>query len=229
MTPGGSTFTARLGGTLPNSHDPWFRPIDLLTGPDGSVHVVDRHGKRAGDLDQRDNWVKTNGRIFKISYKNPEPVKAFDLSTWSSKDLSGLRTSGNDWRPDMAKRILAERADQTVVPKLKSLLDQDRDETPAMRDLWAFDICGGLDDETALRLLDHPVAGARRRVARLLGDRSDNPNDALRDRLVKPAGEDGDPPVRSQLAADSRRTRRPPPWLTASAERSSCPRTRCSR
>ncbi|MEO6808040.1 MAG: PVC-type heme-binding CxxCH protein, partial [Isosphaeraceae bacterium] len=189
LTPKGSTFTAKLGGTLLDSHDPWFRPIDLLTGPDGSVYVVDWYDKRASHLDPRDNWDKTNGRIYKISYGKPEHVKLFDLSAWSSDDLVGLRTSGNDWWPDMARRILAERVDKAVVPKLKTLLSKDRDEPTAMRDLWTLDVCGGLDDATTLRLLDHPVSGVRRWVARRLGDQGDNPNIALRDRLIRLAKE----------------------------------------
>ncbi len=37
----GSTFAGRHGGTLIEARDRWFRPIDILAGPDAAVYVVD--------------------------------------------------------------------------------------------------------------------------------------------------------------------------------------------
>ena len=77
----GSTFAGRHGGTLIDARDRWFRPIDLLAGPDAAVYVVDWYDKRAAHLDPRDTWDRTNGRIYRVVYgdrrKRAEP---FDLS-----------------------------------------------------------------------------------------------------------------------------------------------------
>jgi putative membrane-bound dehydrogenase-like protein len=62
----GSTFKARHGGDLLVAHDTWFRPIDLLTGPDGAVYVADWYDKRANHVDPVDNWDRSNGRVYKI-------------------------------------------------------------------------------------------------------------------------------------------------------------------
>ena len=97
-----------------------------------------------------------------------------------------------------------------VVPDLKRLLAADRDETVALRDLWALHVSGGLDDATAMGLLDHPVAGVRRWTIRLLGD------DHRMNR--EPAGQAGRPggrrarrhgprPARLELPAMGRRRR----------------------
>ena len=45
---------------------------------------------------------------------------------------------------------------------LKGLLKSDRDETVALRDLWALHVSGGPDDATAMGLPGHPIAGVRR-------------------------------------------------------------------
>ena len=204
LKPKGSTFTATHGGTLIDAHDTWFRPIDLFLGPDASVYVVDWYDKRATHLDPRDNWDKTNGRIYRVVYGARREVASFDLAQKSSEELVALRTSTNDWYATTARRLLAERRDPSVIPLLKSHLQADRDEPVALRDLWALHVSGGLDDSTALGLLEHPVAGVRRWTVRLLGD-DRRMNASLRASLVELARSDPDPLVRSQLAASCQR------------------------
>jgi putative membrane-bound dehydrogenase-like protein len=200
----GSTFAGRHGGTLIDARDRWFRPIDLLTGPDAAVYVVDWYDRRAAHLDPRDTWDRTNGRIYRVAYGARRRVAPFDLSKRASAELVGLRTCANDWFPAEARRILAERRDPSIVPELKRLLSVDRDETIALRDLWALNVSGGLDDATALCLLDHPVAGVRRWTIRLLGD-DHRINPALRAKLVALATAEPDAMVRSQLASSCQR------------------------
>ena len=204
LAPKGSTFTAKHSGTLIDARDNWFRPIDLQVGPDGCVYVVDWYDKRASHLDPRDNWDKTNGRIYRVVYQDRKKVPPFDLSALSNDQLVAYRTTANDWYAAQARRILSERRDASIAPSLKALLAADRDETVALRDLWALNASGGLDDSTALGLLEHPVAGVRRWTVRLLGDdRRMNPS--LHATLVQLASSDPDPLVRSQLAASCQR------------------------
>ena len=112
----GSTFSGRHGGTLIDARDRWFRPIDLLTGPDAAVYVVDWYDKRAAHLDPRDTWDRTNGRIYRVVYGERRRVPAFDLAKRSSAELVGLRNSTNDWFAAEARRILAERHDPRSFP-----------------------------------------------------------------------------------------------------------------
>ncbi len=132
----GSTFTGRHGGTLIDARDRWFRPIDLLVGPDAAVYVVDWYDKRAAHLDPRDTWDRTNGRIYRVVYGDRRKVTPFDLAKRSSDELVSLRESTNDWWAVEARRMLAERRDPAVIPRLKSLLHDDRETTIALRDLW---------------------------------------------------------------------------------------------
>jgi putative membrane-bound dehydrogenase-like protein len=200
----GSTFAGRHGGTLIDAHDRWFRPIDLLAGPDAAVYVVDWYDKRAAHLDPRDTWDRTNGRIYRVVYGDRRKVPPFDLAKHSSAELVALRQSTNDWFAVEARRILAERRDPSVIPGLRSSLRDDRDETLALRDLWALRASGGLDDGTAAELLRHPIAGVRRWTIRLLGD-DHRMNSELRSRLIGLAEDDPDPLVRSQLASSCQR------------------------
>jgi len=200
----GSTFSGRHGGTLIDARDRWFRPIDLLIGPDAAVYVVDWYDKRAAHLDPRDTWDRSNGRIYRVVYGERRKLPSFDLAKRSSAELVELRTSPNDWFAREARRLLAERHDRSVVPRLKSLVKTDRDETLALRDLWALHASGGLDDGLALDLLSHPVAGVRRWTIRLLGD-DHRMNSALREKLTTLAAGEPDAMVRSQLASSCQR------------------------
>jgi putative membrane-bound dehydrogenase-like protein len=200
----GSTFAGRHGGTLIDARDRWFRPIDLLAGPDAAVYIVDWYDKRAAHLDPRDTWDRTNGRIYRVIYGARRKVEQFDLTQRTSAELISLRTSTNDWFPAEARRILAERRDASIVPELKRMLADDRDETVALRDLWALSVSGGLDDGTVLGLLDHPVPGVRRWAIRLLGD-DHRMTPELRARLAALAASEPDSMVRSQLASSCQR------------------------
>ena len=204
LKPDGSSFRGRHGGTLIDSKDPWFRPIDLITGPDGAVYVVDWYDKRASHLDPRDNWDRSNGRIYKITYGRPTPVPRFDLAEWDSQRLLALRDHRNDWWPDMARRILGERRDRTLVPDLKRLVREDEDQSTALRDLWALNVCGGLDDSTALEFLAHKLPGVRRWTIRLMGDEGRMNPESL-SKLLEIAEKDSSASVRNQLACSAQR------------------------
>jgi putative membrane-bound dehydrogenase-like protein len=206
LKPAGSTFRGRHGGTLIDARDPWFRPIDLLQGPDAAVYVVDWYDKRAAHLDPRDTWDRTNGRIYRVVHGQRRLVPPFDIATKPSSELVALRTSGNDWFAREARRILSERRDASVLPALRSLLREDPDPTLALRDLWALHVSGGLDDATALELLDHPVPGVRAWTVRLLGD-DHRMNGAFRQRLVSLAAREPEATVRAQLASSCQRWR----------------------
>ncbi len=200
LAPKGSTYSMTLGGTLLDSHDPWFRPIDLLTGPDGSVFVVDWYDKRASHLDPRDTWDRSNGRIYKISYGGHREIAPFDLSKEKTDALIDLRSRPNDWWADTARRILFERKDAAAIPRLKALVDEDRDPELAMRDLWALDACGGIGEAEARALLDHALPAVRRWVVRLIGD-GGKPSGETIERLIRLADAEPDVRVRSQLAS----------------------------
>jgi putative heme-binding domain-containing protein len=202
----GSTLAARHGGELIEARDRWFRPVDLLTGPDGCIYVVDWYDRRASHLDPRDNWDKTNGRIYRVVSGRRKAIGQFDMSTWSTEDLVSMVDQENDWWPDLARRVLWERRDTAAAPGLWARLAGERDEALAMRLVWALDACGGLDRAQAIRLFDHPVAGVRAWAVRRVGDRDfEWWDDALGQRLARLAVEDESAHVRSQLASSCQR------------------------
>jgi putative membrane-bound dehydrogenase-like protein len=226
----GSSFTTRFGGDFLVAHDTWFRPVDLLTGPDGALYIADWYDKRASHLDPVDNWDRTNGRIYKVearraakkgtgplSSRVPSPFSDLarrPLGTWSSQELVGLLGHPNDWYSQEARRILGERRDPTVLPGLRRTVLQKRDHL-ALEALWALYVSGGFDDALAEQLLDHPNEDVRAWTVRFLGDAPLTPPfsrggkggvaPALQQRLVALARSERSPAVRSQLACSCKR------------------------
>src|SRR4051794_28250817 len=76
LEPRGSSFVSRFGGELLVANDTWFRPVDCLTGPDGSVYVADWYDARANHVDPVDTWDRSNGRIYKIEAAGAAPGTA---------------------------------------------------------------------------------------------------------------------------------------------------------
>jgi putative membrane-bound dehydrogenase-like protein len=217
MTAKGSSFTAKHGGDLLVANDTWFRPVDCFLGPDGSVYVADWYDKRAAHLDPIDNWDKTNGRIYRIEYQGTKQPEPFDLRKKTSAELVELLKHPNKWWRNEARRLLAERQDKGVVPQLKKQALEEKGLL-ALESLWALYVCDGLDDETMLKLLDHPNEHVRAWTVQCQGDRpqvqwkTSSERDVGADvpgpisvKLMRMPWVERSPTVRSQLACTAKR------------------------
>ena len=170
MTPKGSSFTAKHGGDFLIANDPWFRPIDCLQGPDGSIYVVDWYDKRAAHLDPVDNWDKTNGRIYKVEYKGTKQPGEFDLAKKSGAELVELLKHPNKWWRNEARRLLSEKgADKDVVEKLMKWALEEKGVL-ALEAIWTLNLAGGFDRPIAQKLLAHSDEYVRAWCIRLVAD-----------------------------------------------------------
>lgn len=101
-------YTAKHGPDSFHFKDPWFRGMDLITGPDGGVFIAD--WSDTGECHDHDGVHRTSGRIYKLTYGQPKPVPTFDLTKRSARDLVDLQLHANAWWARQAQRVLAERA-----------------------------------------------------------------------------------------------------------------------
>ncbi len=169
LDPDRSSFKSSHGGTLLQGNDPWFRPIDCLIGPDGSVYVVDFYDRRAAHLDPVDNWDKTNGRVYKIEYRGTPKVPPFDLRKKSSADLVQLLKHPNKWWRNEARRLLAERRDKSVHTTLRNWLVFEKGDL-ALEALWALYVSGGWSEGDFENVRSHENEYVRAWLVRFLGD-----------------------------------------------------------
>src|SRR5436190_6185353 len=165
IEPKGSSFVNRFGGDFLISNDKWFRPIDTLIGPDGAVYIVDWYDARANHVDPRNNWDRSNGRIYRLAHKDAPKYERLELSKMKSLELLEVLKHPNVWYRNEARRVLAERRDRTVIPALKKALSEATSAEP----LWALQVSGA-GGVAGIELLKHPNEDVRAWTIRYLTD-----------------------------------------------------------
>jgi putative membrane-bound dehydrogenase-like protein len=201
----GSTFKTSYAGKLLSTDDIWFRPIDSLVGPDGSLFVADWYDQRANHVIPDDTWDKTNGRIWKIVYRGTKPAGPIDLAHRTSNELVALLSHPNRWYAREARRILSERRDAATYRRLEKIVDESANEHLALEGLWTLYASGGWNETLATRWLGHPSADVRAWSVRLSGDEKTALSKSMHSRLVALAASESSSTVRSQLACTAKR------------------------
>ncbi len=224
-----STFRTEDGPPVFESSNNWFRPVDTKTGPDGSLFFADWSDSRLSHLDPRDTWDKESGRIWRIRAAGASgKMETFDFAKMSGDELIAKLSHANKWHRQMALRVLWDRRDATLVPKLRALVEKERGQL-ALEAFWAVNACGGFDENYALTTLKHSHPMVRYWTVRLLGDRwparldgsalaLNRETEALKRKLTEGnfetekalaslAQTETDAEVRTQLASTARRLR----------------------
>ena len=105
----GSSYVARHENDFLMANDSWFRGLELKYGPDGAVYMTDWYDTGECHENDADGAHRENGRIYKIAFGTPRPVKV-DLARESDEALAALHLHHNDWYVRTARRLLSERA-----------------------------------------------------------------------------------------------------------------------
>ncbi|XZE53914.1 PVC-type heme-binding CxxCH protein [Planctomycetaceae bacterium SH139] len=168
----GSGFVGSHAPDPVTSQDPFFRGMELMAGPDGSVFVID--WSDTGECHEHTGVHRTSGRVFRISYRQ-QPAKDAgqpNLYQATSQQLVAYQTHSNDWFARQSRLVLAERAEQTELPQeaVESLLAmvQSDDQTIAFRALVTLCCINQVDQEFLLRQLSHQNEHVRVWAIRLL-------------------------------------------------------------
>ncbi len=153
----GSGFIASHGHDFLMANDAWSRLINMRTGPDGNVYVIDWYDKQACHVGPNvDAWDRSNGRIFKVVYRGSKAVTGVDLAKKTDKELIELLSDKNEWYSRHARRLLQERAANKKLADgtreaLAKIAFEDEDEARQLRGLWALHVTGGLTTEQGLK------------------------------------------------------------------------------
>ncbi|HYG75436.1 MAG TPA: discoidin domain-containing protein [Planctomycetota bacterium] len=138
------------------SRDPNFRPVNMVTGPDGCLYIVDMYR----GIIQEGNWVKEGswlrkvvqqyqldknfgrGRIWRVVHKDFKPGPQPKMLDETPAQLVAHLEHPNGWWRDTAQKLLVIKGDKSVAPALAQLAKSSPNYKAKLHALWTLE---GLD------------------------------------------------------------------------------------
>src|SRR5436190_17227938 len=105
----GSGFVGHHGADFINFNDKWSQILNLQSGPDGGVYLIDWYDKNQCHHNDPNGHDRSNGRIFKVTYGQPQTRKV-DFAAMSDGDLVLSLLHRNSWHARHARTVIQERA-----------------------------------------------------------------------------------------------------------------------
>ncbi|MBX3252858.1 MAG: c-type cytochrome [Chitinophagaceae bacterium] len=213
------------------STDMNFRPVNMTTGPDGCLYIVDMYR----GIIQEGNWTGPSsyirpqilrfgldknigrGRIYRIVHESIAPLhRRPALLQSTSAGLLQYLSHPNGWWRDNAQKLLILRNDPSVIPALKALalghssfMDKLMfwKEKPAdigrIHALWTLEGLHAADKDMLLKLMEDP-APEMRKMAIWVSEPYIAKDDADVMSMLKKMVTDPDTGVRTQLVQSLR-------------------------
>ncbi|MBS0266590.1 MAG: c-type cytochrome, partial [Planctomycetes bacterium] len=178
LIPQGLTFGSErvdVQTEVVRSPDIWFRPVNALNAPDGTLYFLDMSREYlesihipldvARHLDLKSG--RENGRIYRLAprgFRSPQPPA---LASLGGAELLTRLESPHGWYRDTAHRLLYERPDLTLVPELKVVLANSKFAPARVLALWTLAGWNRLDAATILLALQDSHPGVQENAIRL--------------------------------------------------------------
>lgn len=157
--------------------DPWFRPVNVILGPDGALYVADFYNRIIGHYEVRlDHPARDHerGRIWKISFpgsrSRPQPGTAFDLSQADASQLIARLDDGNLANRMAAMDQLSDRIAAHAIGPLKQLVAGGATVNQKVHALWILHRLGALDAGALVRVAGDPDAAVRVHAMRIVAE-----------------------------------------------------------
>ncbi len=178
LTEAGGMITARNAyekAEFLASTDERFRPVNLNTGPDGALYVVDFY---RGIIQHRiylTSYLRQQaedrglekptglGRIYRVVHDSKPLGRSPQLAHAGPEQLVQQLSHPNGWWRDTAQRLLVERSTAASLAPLKKLATTGAEPLGRLHALWTLEGMGQLDADTLLAVLrtePHPKVRA---------------------------------------------------------------------
>jgi mono/diheme cytochrome c family protein/glucose/arabinose dehydrogenase len=154
------------------SLDPLFRPVNIVTGPDGTIYIADMYrgiiegaqwAKEGTYLRAKivqnglDKVVNGHGRVWRLTYEGiPRDTTQPRMLDETAAQLVKHLDHPNGWWRDTSQRLLVLKQDKSVVPALSKLLRESKNQLTSIHALWTLEGLNALTASTVRELFKHP-------------------------------------------------------------------------
>ena len=190
LEPDGVTFKSRRAHEkteIVRSSDIWFRPVNFVNAPDGTLYCLDMSREILESIHIPLDVVKhldltsgrNNGRIYRLArpgFRSPPPPH---LSKASMSELAAALESPHGWWRDTAHRLIYERQDRSILPALEHLVANSSMPHARVHALWSLHGLNALSDQMILAGLSDQTPGVRENAVRLAEPRLDKSPELL--------------------------------------------------
>lgn len=136
------------------SRDLNFRPLNMTTGPDGCLYIVDMYR----GIIQEGNWVKEGsylrgkviengfeknigkGRIWRLTHKDFKPGPQPRMLEETPAQWVAHLAHPNGWWRDTAQRMLIVKSDKSVAPALVAMTQKHENHLARIHALWTWKV-----------------------------------------------------------------------------------------
>ncbi len=209
LVPQGVTFSssrADKDAEFVSSTDTWFRPVNCVHAPDGTLFVLDMSREVIESIHIAHDVVahldltsgRDRGRIYRLAPPGFTPKPPPKLGEAASAELAQYLEHPSGWWRDTASRLIFERQDRSISDTLRRRLREAPSDVGRMHVLWALEGLGALEDDDLLAALDDKSPHVQDHAVRLAAARNTQ-SAAIVERLLALAADD-DAGVRFQVA-----------------------------
>ena len=160
--------------------DPFFRPVNLETGPDGTLYIADMYR----GIIQEGTWMEPDsylygvvkeygldrnfarGRIWRLRHRDFERGPRPNLLSETPARLVSHLEHPNGWWRDNAQKLIILRGDETVIPALREMAIGSPSELGRIHAIWTLEGLESADPDVIRAGLGDEAAGVRRAAIR---------------------------------------------------------------
>lgn len=235
LTPSGASFIAKRADEMTefvSSTDNWFRPVNFVNAPDGTLFLLDMYRETIEHPASIPEDIKAEvdlesgsdrGRIWRLVGPDGQRMKVEPIGKLSPDQLIKQFWSPNSWNRETAQRLFVERGDLSVVPSLRRMAALNRSPLARLHCLYTLAGLNAMKSDVLMVNLKHPEPRLRAHILRLAeplfaqdrelaeaaAERATDDSDLVRWQLAFSAGEmpnDLAVATLSRLARDPRNT-----------------------
>ena len=215
MTPNGPSFVAKRADEMTefvSSTDNWFRPVNFVNAPDGTLFVLDMYRETIEHPASIPEDIKAmvdlesghdRGRIWRLVGPDGQRMKVEPIGNLPPDQLIKQFWSPNSWNRETAQRLFVERGDLSVVHSLRRMAGLNRSPLARLHCLYTLAGLNAMKSDVLMVNLKHaeprlrthvlrlaePLFAQDRELAEAAAERATDDSDLVRWQLAFSAGE----------------------------------------